>query len=689
MKKILSTLVFVFFTYCFYGQTSFEVGGIQYTTISATKVKVDWKNPIYSGDLNIPSTVTFTNKIYDVTSIGDHAFDGCNELTSIAIPLSVTEIGRWSFQSCTGLTTITIPNSVITIGYGAFQSCSNLTSITIPNSVTSIESAAFNGTKWYNDKPDGIIYAGKVLYSYKGTMPSNTTISILDGTLAIADYAFYYLSGLTSITIPNSVTRIGSDAFADCTNLTSITIPNSVTSIGGGAFNRTKWYHDKADGIIYVGKVLYKHKGTVPSNTTLAIIDGTSAIAAGAFSVEVWEYSGLTTITIPNSVTSIGEYAFHGCKSLTSITIPNSVTSIGDGAFRNCTALTSISIPATAVITGTRHFESAKNLKKIIGPAKLLNNNNSDNNEGNFNNNSIDSQPTSLDTVIINSGELSYSGIRVLQLSNKKLKYLDLKDSENWTLADESFSNFFNLDSIYLPNNLEKIKYKEFADCISLTSIKIPVNVTEIGKRAFENCRSLASVEFAPNSQLKTIDNWAFYACHGLQNITIPNGVTTVGVGAFWGCEYLSDLNLPSTVQKINDNGFDGCIGLNKIKVEATIPPTVSAKTFNRVNKNIPIYVPDESVTMYRNSFGWKDFSNIKGISTQNNEVNIDSYEIRIFNKTIELSNIENQALELFDISGRLIYSKINAENTETIELQHKGIYIIKIGNFNKKVSIN
>ena len=171
-----------------------------------------------------------------VTSIGPSAFSGCSGLTSLTIGNSVTSIGEHAFYGCSGLTSLTIPNSVTSIGELAFYDCSALTSITIPNSVTSIGRAAFGGTKWSDNQPDGLIYIGKVLYEYKGTMPSNTKIEIKEGTTQIAYDAFCDCSGLTSVTIPNSVMSIGNYAFSECLGLTSVTIPNSVTSIGTYAF---------------------------------------------------------------------------------------------------------------------------------------------------------------------------------------------------------------------------------------------------------------------------------------------------------------------------------------------------------------------------------------------------------------------------------------------------------------------
>ena len=294
------------------------------------------------------TSITIPNS---VTTIDYGTFSGCSGLTSITIPNSVTSIGSLAFYGCSGLTSITIPNSVTTIDYGTFSGCSGLTSITIPNSVTSIGSSAFYNTPWYNNQPDGMVYAGNVAYKYKGTMPNNTEIIIKDGTTGITGSAFSGCNGLTSITIPNSVTSIGREAFSGCSGLTAVHITDLASWCNISFGN-----HDSNP--LYYAHHLYLNGVEV---SDLVIPNSVTRISDKAFS----GCSGLTSITIPNSVTSIGYLAFYGCSGLTSVTIPNSVTSIGDEAFYGCSGLTSIAIPNSVTSIGHKTFYECTNLTSV------------------------------------------------------------------------------------------------------------------------------------------------------------------------------------------------------------------------------------------------------------------------------------------------------------------------------------
>ncbi|MBR5923420.1 MAG: leucine-rich repeat domain-containing protein [Clostridia bacterium] len=247
------------------------------------------------------------------------AFSGCTGLTSITMPDSVTSIGGGAFEGCTGLTSITIPDSVTAIGYKAFSDCTGLTSINIPDSVISVGGSAFDNTAWYNNQPEGLVYAGKVAYEYKGTCPSR--IIIKEGARYIRPELFLNCTDLVSVTMPHSVMAIGDGAFKSCEKLTSITIPDSVISIGADAFR---------------------------------------------------DCAGLTSATIGNSVTSIGHSAFYGCASLTSITIPNHAVSIGDSAFENCSDLKSVKMGNSIISIGSHAFYNCVKLASIVIPDSVV-----------------------------------------------------------------------------------------------------------------------------------------------------------------------------------------------------------------------------------------------------------------------------------------------------------------------------
>ena len=283
-----------------------------------------------------------------VTSIGDSAFYGCESLTSVTIPDSVTSIGSCAFYGCASLTSVTIPDSVTSIGGSAFYGCTSLTSVTIPDSVTSIGGSAFYNCKSLTSVtiPGSVTSIG---WSAFYGCASLTSVTIPDSVTSIGGSAFYGCTSLTSVTIPDSVTSIGDYAFYGCTSLTSVTIPDSVTSIGNCAFasctsltgiwvaEGNSHYANDASGVLF-----NKDKTTLVQ-------------CPGAFAA----------YTIPNSVTSIGEYAFSHCTSLTSVTIPNSVTSIGEHAFSYCTSLTSVTISDSVTSIGEYAFYDCTSLTDV------------------------------------------------------------------------------------------------------------------------------------------------------------------------------------------------------------------------------------------------------------------------------------------------------------------------------------
>ncbi len=310
---------------------------------------------------------------------------------------------------------------------------------------------------------------------YRGSVTIPETISYNNTTYritSIGDDAFYRCSDLTSITIPNSVTSIGESAFSGCSRLTSITIPESVTSIGSSAFfscNNLKKINYMGDVATWCSIRFANRYSNPMSNenvsyhprfyindvevTDLIIPDSVTSIGNFAF----YGFTRLTSVTFGNGVTSIGKESFDGCSGLTDITIPNSVTSIGDGAFFNCSGLISITIPnnITSINKGTFHY--CYNLTSIIIPNSVT-----------------------------HIGDYAFSGCR-------------------------------SLTSITIPNSVTYIGHDAFANCRSLNSIIIPDKVYSIESSTFEGCRSLTSVTIGHS--VKSIESRAFADCNNLRSI--------------------------------------------------------------------------------------------------------------------------------------------------------------------------
>jgi hypothetical protein len=320
---------------------------------------------------------------YPVTSIGDYAFNG-SPITNVTIPNSVTSIGYAAFHDCTGLTSITvdasnsayssmngvlfdkpqatllqfpgglggsytIPNGVTSLGDSAFDSCTSLTSVIIPNSVTSIGYAAFRDCIRLKNVsiPDGVTNIGTYAFTY---CTSLTSVTIPNSVTSLGDFMFES-SGITNVTIPNSVTNIGSGTFKDCTRLKNVSIPDGVTSIGYDAFANCTSLTSVTipKSVTSIGMGFYNCTSLTSINVDAAnpVYSSMNGVLFGNAQATLLEFPGGLggSYTIPNSVTSIGSWAFYNCTNLTSVTIPNSVTYILDYAFYNCTRLTSVTIP--------------------------------------------------------------------------------------------------------------------------------------------------------------------------------------------------------------------------------------------------------------------------------------------------------------------------------------------------------
>ena len=490
-------------------------------------------------------------------------------------------------RSASGALTIpdTIDGKKVTwIGYQAFMNCNRLTSITIPNSITGIASEAFIDCS------------------------SLTNITIPDSVISIGESAFYFCESLTNITIPDSVISIGYNAFYYCRSLTSINVSNNsknYSSIDGVLFNK-----DKTQIISYsAGK----------KETSYIIPDSVTSIADYAFD----NCTRLTSITIPEGVTIIGSSAFDNCIRLTSIVIPNGVTSIAYGAFNECRSLTNITIPDSVTYIGAIAFYGCSSLTSITIPDSVT---------------SVDKYAfvdcIGLTGINVSDNNKNYSSIDGVLFNKDKteiIKYPAKKEGPNYDI----------------PNSVTNIGTSAFYKCSSLTSITIPSGVTSIG-------------------------NYTFFCCSSLKSITIPEKVTSIAYDAFKDCSSLSKVLCLGNAPKLGSESFDRCSSDLKIYAKNGLTG-YDANGWENYSDKIVRYdetLKDKSVT----------FTSRK--QTEKVELSNDIFKSLASIKSYE---IEDKSIVSVDSSGNVTPLKNGTTNVKAVVQYFDGTKV----NLTEKIVVN
>lgn len=559
---------------------------------------------VYAHDFEVDG-IYYENTSYGEVGVayrGSSNADYANEYTGrVVIPATVTYNNKTL--------------NVTSISSEAFMNCAELTDVVIPGSVASIGSEAFSGC-----------------------------------------------TGLVSIDIPEGVTQIHTKAFWHCTNLALVSIPESVSLIGRSAFGQTPFYINMADGVVYLGRVLYDYKGEVPQNLSIKVSDNIVSISDYAFQ----NRKGLASITFPESLERIGYSAFDGCTSLTEIAIPKRVTSIDTYAFKDCHSLMTVNYNAAdcSKEIGDDIFKSCGSLKKVnIG-----------------------------DEVLVIPQRLFYNCSSIN----------DLSMGSSVTMIHDSAFYGTSITNVTLPETLTTIENGAFA-ATNLTMITIPCNVTTIGK-AFSACDELTTLnynaihctEYAMNntieilnigSSVKVLPEKLVANCEKLRQVTIPENVTKISFRAFYMCKGLTEIAIPSSIVSIDSEAFRGCIGLEKIEVDVAntiydsrnkcnaIVETQSNKLLMGCKETI---IPEDIVTI--GSYAFADCTTLAAITLPNSVIQIDGNAFAGCTALTEFTipqNIKQIKINAFQNCSNMATLYYNAESCEASD-GFENCYFIK-----------
>lgn len=459
-------------------------------------------------------------------------------LKTVTLRSSCSIIAPRAFYNCSALETVEIGGGVTTIAKDAFGGCAKLSTIRVN---------AANAT-FKNDS--GLVYnkAGDELFAVPGAIAGR--IQLLDVT-EIADDMFRGCSAITELVLPDTLTTIGKGALAETENLATLNFPASLSEVGQGALEGNKWYVDQADGLVYTASVLYCFKGEV-TDGQVTVKDGTVGIAPGAFLDKQ-----ITSLTLPTTVTNIGENALKGCPieeltvpfvgsgsaeipylgylfgspsaaesgqyvpaTLTKVTVLDGCTELGAGAFTGCRSVAELTLPSSIVTVAVDCLKDTAWVKNH-------------------------------EAGVIYAGRVAYG------YSAPSLSYQEMMDK---IAAGEDIENTYD---IVLRADTVAINAYAFSDA-PIRSIRLPDTVTEIGERAFYNCAALNTIRMSNN--MEKLGVYCFYSCSALKEIYIPGTVTEIPDNAFNGCRGMTTVILSSGLTYVGEKAFNSCETLTNVR---------------------------------------------------------------------------------------------------------------------------
>ena len=566
---------------------------LRYTALDYNTCTVYKNSTCTHAVLAIPSTIDG----YTVTKADRFT---SNYLTTLILPDTITEFASSAFANCKNLTSVTFAQNLSVLGEKMFSGCESLSDVTIPTAVTEIPNEAFYGCKALTSItiPSNIVTVGNK--AFRGTGLQTLTFAEGSKLKTVGDEAFYELNQITELTLPNGVVTIGSSAFYGLNQLTELTIPANVERIYGNAFSYCRALQnltfEAGSKLRSIGDSAFYGCEKI---TELLLPSELYSIGDRAF-----VGLGITSITIPRSVDSIGNSAFTssligGGLQEVIFEANSSLRIIGGGAFSN-TALAKVTIPSSVSTIGAKAFYRCNSLTKVE-----------------FENG------TRLQTI----GDSAFA-------ESSKFSSIRIPASVT-TIGDSAFENTATFVAFDSGSKLYKIGNRAFYGCSGISNITIPASVESIGSYAFNSCVYLRTLTFEANSKLQTIGSYAFGECQFLTTVTVPSSVVTIGerafqnsglstinyaeegnlktIGAyaFEGCN-LTEIFVPNTVVTIGEGAYKGFGNINAITFEeGSQLQTIGAYAFEDCASLTEVVIPATVVTI-----GDGAFKNCSGLST-------------------------------------------------------------------------
>lgn len=482
-------------------------------------------------------------------------------------------------------------------------------------------------------------------------IPSTVTYQEVEYAVsAISSYAFYYCESLLEVTVPASIEYIGELPFSSCTVLQTVTV------------DADNAMYCSEDGILYNKDKTTIHAYPAASPiTNFTLPESVTTIHNYAFCT-----AGLiTSITFPEKLESIGDYAFYYCSSLGNVTIPESVTSIGTAAFSACDSFTEFTLPSS--ITAIPPYMLAyADMTTVNLPETVTS---IGNNAFHF---CYDLTSINLPEGLTAIGDYAFAYCR-------SVSDIALPDGIK-TIGACAFYECNEMTVANLTESLTTLSDYAFYNCTSITAITVPSGITAIGTGVFDGCSAAETLALPEN--LTSIGDYAFRGCKKITELNIPEKVSTIGEWAFRLCTGITKIKLPASITSIGDYSFAYCTSLSEVSVDMTTPVAISTYPFYSIASNSTLYVPVDTKASYEVATGWKNFKTI----IEDASLSIASVEADKVTTTATAGAIciegatVGTSIQIFTTKGSLAYKAIAQESRTTISLP-TGLYLVAVDN--------